>query len=326
MVSANPPATAMTQGIARIAVLIPCYNEAATIAKVVGDFKATLPTATIYVYDNNSNDATVERAREAGAVVRSEPRQGKGHVMRRMLADVEADVYVMTDGDDTYDATAAPAMVTKLIDEGLDIVAGKRDASQAGPAAYRPGHVLGNRLLTGLTAAIFAVRLQDMLTGYRVMSRRFVKSFPFTSTGFAIETELTIHAVRMLIPVIEVPTRYKERPAGSVSKLSTFRDGWRILWTIAFFVRKERPLLFYGLFFLFMGGLSLLLGLPVVADFFRTGKVDRLPTAVLSTGMMMVAFLGLACGIILDTVTRGRWELKRIAYLKFHGPQELRKP
>jgi glycosyltransferase involved in cell wall biosynthesis len=316
----------MTQETAKIAVLIPCYNEESTIAKVIRDFHAALPAATIYVYDNNSRDDTVARAVEADAVVRKEARQGKGHVMRRMFADIEADIYVMTDGDDTYDATDAPKMVDKLIDEGLDIVAGKRDATQAAGVAYRPGHVLGNRLLTGLTAMMFSVKLQDMLTGYRVMSRRFVKSFPFTSTGFAIETELTIHAVRMLVPVAEVPTRYKERPEGSTSKLSTFRDGWRILWTIAFFVRKERPLLFYGAFFLFMAAFSLLLGLPIVAEFFRTGLVDRLPTAVLSTGMMMVAFLGLACGIILDTVTRGRWELKRIAYLEFPGPQELHKP
>jgi glycosyltransferase involved in cell wall biosynthesis len=311
----------MTQQLSTIAVLIPCYNEESTIAKVVRDFHAVLPDAEIFVYDNNSSDATAARARNAGAIVRSEPRQGKGHVMRRMFADVEADIYIMVDGDDTYDALDAPKMVNMLVDRSLDIVAGKRDASQAEGIAYRPGHVLGNRLLTGLTAILFSVKLQDMLTGYRVMSRRFVKSFPFTSTGFAIETELTIHAVRMLVPMAEIPTKYKERPEGSVSKLSTFRDGWRVLLTIAFFARKERPLLFYGTGFVFFAAFSLILGIPLVIDFFQTYRVERLPTAVLSTGMMMIAFLSLVCGIILDTVTRGRWELKRVAYLKFPGPQ-----
>jgi glycosyltransferase involved in cell wall biosynthesis len=315
----------MSEAHARIAVLIPCYNEETAIAKVVRDFKAALPAATIYVYDNNSSDATVAKAREAGAVVRSEPRQGKGNVVRRMFADIEADIYVLADGDDTYDADAAPAMVKLMVDDGLDIVSGKRVAVDAA-AAYRRGHVLGNKLLTGLTAIMFNVRLTDMLTGYRVMSRRFVKSFPFTAGGFGIETELTVHAVRMLVPMVEVPTRYKERPPGSASKLSTYRDGWRILWTIALLLRKERPLYFYGFFFLFFAAFSFTIGIPVVIEYFETGLVPRLPSAVLVTGMMMLAFLCLTCGIILDTVTRGRWELKQVAYLKFTGPRGLKLP
>ena len=221
----------MTEQAARIAVLVPCYNEDAAIATVVRDFKAALPTATIYVYDNNSKDQTVARAREAGAVVRNETRQGKGNVVRRMFADIEADVYVLVDGDDTYDAAAAPALIRKLVDEGIDIVTGQRVAT--GQAAYRPGHVLGNWMLTTLTSVMFNVKLNDLLSGYRIMSRRFVKSFPFTAEGFGIETELTVHAVRLLMPMVEVETRYKERPEGSVSKLNTYRDGLRILFTIA---------------------------------------------------------------------------------------------
>jgi glycosyltransferase involved in cell wall biosynthesis len=321
MVPALPAKAIMTQTTPRIAVIVPCYNEEATIAKVVHDFKLSLPEATVYVYDNNSKDATAAKAREAGAVVRSELRQGKGNVVRRMFADIEADIYVLTDGDDTYDAGAAPGMIATLITDGYDIVSGKREAT--GQAAYRRGHVLGNRLLTGLTSMMFNVKLADMLTGYRIMSRRFVKSFPFTTGGFAIETELTVHAVRMLVPMMEVPTVYKERPLGSMSKLSTYRDGWRILMTIALLLRKERPLFFYGAFFIFFVLFSFAIGIPVVIEYFETGLVPRLPSAVLVTGTMMLAFLCLMCGIILDTVTRGRWELKRVAYLKFPGPQEL---
>lgn len=309
----------MTEKQPKIAVLVPCYNEQATIAKVVADFRAALPDADIYVYDNNSTDATAAEATKAGARVRNENWQGKGNVVRRMFADIEADVYILTDGDDTYDAAAAPGMVQQLIDEGYDIVSGKRIAT--GSAAYRPGHVLGNHLLTGLTSIMFHVKLDDMLTGYRIMSRRFVKSFPLTSQGFAIETELTVHAVRMLVPQIEVPTTYKERPEGSVSKLSTFRDGWRILMMISLLLRKERPLFFYGVFFLIFALLSFAIGIPLVVEYMHTGLVPRLPSAVLCTGLMMVAFLCLICGIILDTVTRGRWELKRLTYLLYPGPQ-----
>ena len=309
---------------ARIAVLVPCYNEEAAIATVVRDFKAAMPSAVIYVYDNNSKDQTAARAREAGAVVRTEMRQGKGNVVRRMFADIEADVYVLVDGDDTYDAGAAPALVARLVEDGLDIVSGQRVAT--GQAAYRRGHVLGNWLLTTLTSVMFRVKLNDLLSGYRIMSRRFVKSFPFTAEGFGIETELTVHAVRLLMPMAEIETRYKERPEGSVSKLNTYRDGLRILFTIAALVREERPLVFFSTIAALLMISSLLLGTPVVLDYFHTGLVPRLPTAVLSVGFMVLGFLSLASGLILDTVTRGRWEDKRMAYLAIPGPQDLKLP
>jgi glycosyltransferase involved in cell wall biosynthesis len=323
MVSALAPKL-VTQPEPRLAVLVPCYNEEATVAKVVDDFRAALPGAEIYVYDNNSKDGTSAKAREAGAVVRSETRQGKGNVVRRMFADIEADVYILVDGDDTYDAAAAPSLIQQLIEDGLDIVSGKRIAT--GAAAYRRGHVLGNKLLTGLTSLMFKVRLGDMLTGYRIMSRRFVKSFPTAVEGFGIETELTVHAVRMLVPMAEVDTVYKERPEGSVSKLSTYRDGWRILMTIAGLTRRERPLVFYGLIFILFALFTFAFGLPVVIEYFETGLVPRLPTAVLVASTMVIACLSLVAGLILDTVTRGRWEQKRLAYLAFPGPHDLRRP
>jgi len=314
----------MTIQPARIAVLIPCYNEEATIEHVVADFRAALPTADIYVYDNNSKDRTVEVARQAGAIVRTETRQGKGNVVRRMFADIEADIYILADGDDTYDAAAAPNLARVLVAEGYDVVSGKRIAT--GQAAYRAGHVFGNRMLTGLTAMMFRVKIADLLTGYRVMSRRFVKSFPFTAEGFGIETELTVHAVRLLMPTVELDTTYKERPEGSVSKLNTWRDGFRILFTIALLVREERPLVFFSCIFLLLTIASLLVGAPVVYEYAKTGLVPRLPSAVLSTALMVLAFLSLASGLILDTVTRGRWDAKRMAYLAIPGPQGLRLP
>jgi glycosyltransferase involved in cell wall biosynthesis len=304
-----------------IAVLVPCYNEEAAIATVVKDFRAALPSATIYVYDNNSRDQTVARARDAGAVVRTEQRQGKGNVVRRMFADIEADIYVLVDGDDTYDAGASPRMITRMIADGADLLTARRVHTQA--AAYRPGHVLGNRLLTGLTALLFNVHLSDMLSGYRIFSRRFVKSFPFTAEGFAIETELTIHAVRLMMPMTEMDSRYKERPVGSVSKLNTWRDGFRILGTIGYLVREERPLLFFASVASLFAAIAVLIGAPVVSEYFHTGLVPRLPTAVLATGLMVIAFLSLTCGLILDTVTRGRWEAKRMSYLAIPGPANL---
>jgi glycosyltransferase involved in cell wall biosynthesis len=304
-----------------IAVILPCYNEEAAIGKTVRDFRASLPTAKVYVYDNNSRDRTVAVAREAGAVVRTEKRQGKGNVMRRMFADVEADIYVLADGDDTYDASVAPALIKKLVEEGLDIVTGRRVHTEA--AAYRAGHVLGNRLLTGLTAMMFNVKLGDMLSGYRIMSRRFVKSFPFTAEGFGIETELTVHAVRLMMPMAEVDTAYKERPVGSVSKLSTYRDGFKILFTIAQMLREERPLLFFSCIAFVFAAIALILGTSIVIEFVHTGLVPRLPTALLATGLMLVAFLSVMSGLILDTVTRGRWANKRLAYLAIRGPQDL---
>ncbi len=308
----------------RIAVLVPCYNEEAAIAKVVRDFAAALPGAIVYVYDNNSKDQTMARAKEAGALVRSEYRQGKGNVVRRMFADIEADIYLMIDGDDTYDSLVAPELVKLLVEGNYDIVAGQRVATAT--EAYRAGHVLGNKLLTGLTALMFRVKLKDMLTGYRVFSRRFVKSFPFTSAGFGIETELTVHAVRLLMPMVEVPTNYKERPPGSVSKLSTYKDGFKILFTIAGLVREERPLIFFSAIFLLLAAGSLVFGIPLILDYLHTHLVPRLPSAILATGLMVLAFLSLAVGLVLDTVTRGRWEAKRMAYLAIPGPNDNRVP
>jgi len=306
----------------KVAVLVPCYNEEAAIAKVVTDFRTALPRATVYVYDNNSGDQTMARAAHAGAVVRCERRQGKGNVVRRMFADIDADIYVLVDGDDTYDASAADDMVDRLVEEGVDLLTARRIHTQA--SAYRPGHIFGNKLLTGLTAMLFNVHMPDMLSGYRVFSRRFVKSFPFTAEGFAIETELTIHAVRLMMPMAEMDTAYKERPVGSASKLSTFRDGFRILGMIFYLVREERPLLFFSIQAFIFAAVSLLIGIPVVTEFLATGQVPRLPTAVLSMGLMVIAVLATTAGLILDTVTRGRWEAKRMAYLAIPGPQNFK--
>ena len=301
----------------RIAVLVPCYNEAATIDKVVSDFRAALPDATVYVYDNNSADDTVSIARDAGAIVRNEGKQGKGNVVRRMFADVEADVYVLVDGDDTYDAAAAPALVERLLGDGLDMVTGTRVASSQ--AAYRTGHRCGNRLLTGLVAFSFGSEVSDMLSGYRVLSRRFVKSFPLLSGGFEIETEMTVHGLELGMPQAEVETDYRERPEGSESKLNTYGDGIRILVTIVRMLKEERPLAFFGSICAVLALAAIVLAIPVVITFIDTGLVPRFPTAILATGMMLLAFLSLACGLILATVTRGRQELKRLRYLQIPG-------
>lgn len=296
-----------------IAVLIPCFNEDATIAKVVADFRAALPDATIYVYDNNSRDRTAEVARTAGAIVRSEVLQGKGNVVRTMFADVDADIYVLVDGDDTYDATCAPMMAAMLADNRLDLVNGSRISSQSD--AYRRGH-RGNIAITGLVAWIFGARFKDMLSGYKVLSRRFVKSFPImTSRGFEIETEITIHALELNMPTREIGTPYKERPTGSTSKLRTYRDGLHIVWAIFLMVKEERPLIFFFLLSVGFVGAALVLGIPIVATFVETGLVPRFPTAILATGLVLLGFLSLTCGLILDTVTRGRKEMKRLHYL-----------
>lgn len=305
----------------KVAVLIPCYNEEKAIAAVVRKFQAALPTALVYVYDNNSTDRTVEEARGAGAIVRAEPLQGKGNVVRRMFADVEADVYVMTDGDETYHAPSAPAMIQKLIEENLDMVVGSRLKSDTSEA-FRPGHHFGNRLLTGAVAAIFGNRFQDMLSGYRVFSRRFVKSFPAVSAGFETETELAVHALSLRMPVIEVETPYGARPEGSASKLRTYHDGLRILWMIFLLFKEEKPLAFFSLAFVLLAAISLLLATPIIITYMETGLVPRFPTAFLSTGIMILAFLSLASGVILDNVTRGRQEIKRLAYLSFPSPSE----
>ncbi len=305
------------------AVLVPCYNEERAIAKVVADFRAALPEATVYVYDNNSTDQTVAVATAAGAVVRRETYQGKGHVVRRMFNDVEADIYVLVDGDATYDAPSAPAMITKLVDDRLDMVVATRVDQEE--AAYRRGHRAGNWLLTGFVAHMFGRAFTDILSGYRVFSRRFVKSFPILSGGFEIETELTVHALELELPVGEVATPYYSRPSGSASKLSTWHDGFRILWTVLKLYRAERPLSLFGAFGMALAIMSIGLAIPIFITYVQEGLVPRLPTAVLSTGLMLLAFLSTACGLILDTVTRGRRELKLIAYLALRAPGEDRR-
>ena len=302
----------------RIAVLLPCYNEEAAIAQTVAGFRAALPSATIYVYDNNSKDRTVEVARAVGAVVRSERMQGKGNVVRRMFADVDADVYVMADGDATYDAEAAPQLVRRLIDEQLDMVVGSRVTQQ--DAAYRRGHVMGNKLLTGMLAKLFGRSFTDILSGYRVFSRRFVKSFPVLSGGFEIETEISVHALELRMPVGEVETRYFARPEGSASKLSTYSDGFRILNTIVTLYRIERPLLFFGAIGGLLALLALALGIPLAITYYHTHLVPRLPTAIMATGLIILAALCLFAGLILDTVVRGRREVRRLAYLGHRAP------
>ena len=302
----------------RIAVLLPCYNEQAAIAATVAAFRTALPQADVFVYDNNSSDRTIEVARGAGAVVRGERMQGKGHVVRRMFADIDADVYVMADGDATYDATAAPAMVRLLLDERLDMVVGARQSEVE--AAYRRGHVLGNRVFTGILAWLFGRSFSDVFSGYRVFSRRFVKSFPVLSSGFEIETEMSVHALELRMPVAEKVTSYAARPEGSASKLSTWRDGWRIAVTILTLFRIERPVLFFGAIGGLLAAVALLLAVPLIFTYLDTGLVPRLPTAVLATGLMILAFLNGFCGLILDTVVRGRREVRRLAYLALPAP------
>ena len=302
-----------------IAVLVPCFNEAAAIGKVVADFRAALPTATIYVYDNNSTDGTAGVARAAGAEVRGEYRRGKGNVVRRMFQDIEADVYVMVDGDDTYDASVAGQLVARLVDDNLDMVVGRRVETHA--AAYRAGHRLGNAVLTGLVRWLFGAKIVDMLSGYRVFSRRFVKSFPSFSREFEIETELTVHAMQMHMPVAELDTNYKERPPGSTSKLRTFRDGWRILLTITNLMRNERPLMFFSLVGALVFATALALGVPIFTRWLETGLVPRFPTAILVMGLMVIAVLCVATGLILDLVAHVRRESKRLAYLQYPAPR-----
>jgi glycosyltransferase involved in cell wall biosynthesis len=297
----------------QIAVIIPCHNEAVAIGKVIDDFRAALPNATIFAYDNCSTDDTSRVAREHGAVVRFEPQKGKGNVMRRMFADIEADIYVMVDGDDTYDASAAPELVRTLMSESVDMVTAIRD--EVATAAYRRGHRFGNWLLTSLVAYTFGNRSSDMLSGYRVMSRRFVKSFPALSAGFEIETELTVHALQLRCPIVERRTPYKERPLGSVSKLSTFRDGYRILRYIGLLVKEELPLAFFSLLAGLMILTGVILAIPLWITYLHTHLVPRLPTAVLIVGLFISALLSLVCGLILSTVTRARNEMKRLHYL-----------
>ncbi|HEX8532792.1 MAG TPA: glycosyltransferase family 2 protein [Allosphingosinicella sp.] len=314
--TASPPEASAL----RIAILLPCYNEEAAIAQTVAGFRAALPEAAVYVYDNNSSDRTRERAAAAGAIVRTERMQGKGNVVRRMFADIEADIYVMADGDSTYDPAAAPGLVQRLLDERLDMVVGARKSEVE--EAYRRGHRLGNRLFTGLLSRLFGRSFSDIFSGYRVFSRRFVKSFPALSRGFETETEISVHALELAMPVGEVMTAYGARPEGSASKLSTYRDGWRIMKTILHLFRIERPVLFYGGFAAFLAALAVVLAVPLVVTYARTGLVPRFPTAILATGLMIVSVISFAVGLILDTVVRGRREVRRLHYLSFPAPGE----
>lgn len=302
-----------------MAVCIPCYNEEVSIRKVVQDFKDALPETDVWVFDNNSTDRTVEFAREAGAAVRKEAQQGKGSVVRKMFADIEADIYVLVDGDNTYEAAAAPKLIETLVENNLDMVTGCRVSDSVG--AYRPGHKLGNWMLTGLVTTIFGKRTKDMLSGYRIFSRRFVKSFPALSRGFEIETELTVHALELRMPIADVDTIYGDRLPGSNSKLSTIRDGVRILRVIISLVKEERPFQFFGIISLFGVMVSLVLGYPIVVEFLQTGLVPRFPTAILSASIMIMAFLAFISGLILDTVTLGRREMKRLHYLSLPSIQ-----
>jgi len=302
----------------RVAVLVPCYNEAQTIGQVIDDFKRALPAAALYVFDNNSKDGTSEVARRHGAQVVHVGLQGKGNVVRRMFADVEADVYVMVDGDATYEAAAAPALVQALVDGKLDMVVGSRVSDEQ--AAYRPGHRFGNVLLTRFVGLIFGRAFDDMLSGYRVFSRRFVKSFPAQARGFETETELAVHALELRLPVREIATAYGARPEGSHSKLSTYRDGWRILMAILRLFKAERPLAFFGIGFAACLALALGLAVPLAMTYMQTGLVPRMPTAVLCASLTLLGFLLLVCGLVLDTVTQGRLEAKRLAYLRVPAP------
>lgn len=302
-----------------IAVLIPCYNEEKSVEQVVRDFRAALPEAAIYVYDNNSSDRTMDIAREAGALVYRETHQGKGNVVRRMFSDVEADVYVMVDGDATYHAPSARRMIDTLVAQNLDMVVGTRLHSQES-GAFRSGHQWGNHMLTGFVAWLFGGSFKDMLSGYRVFSRRFAKSFPALSKGFETETELVVHALSLSMPVAEIETPYFARPEGSVSKLNTYRDGWRILFTILKLLKWERPLSFFGFIGLVLALGSVILTEPLLETFLQTGLVPRFPTAILATGVMILAFLSVTAGIILDSVACGRRESKRLHYLSYRAP------
>lgn len=299
----------------RIALIVPCYNEAPTIGEVIEAFKTAIPDIQIYVYDNNSTDETIAVARKAGAHVYSVSYQGKGNVVRKMFADIDADIYVMVDGDATYDAACAPKLIQKLVDNKLDMVTGKRVSSEA--EAYRQGHRFGNKLLTGIVAKTFGKQFDDILTGYRVFSKRFVKSFPATARGFEIETELTIHSLEQRLAVAEVETPYRARPEGSESKLNTYSDGFKILKVIFLLIKEEKPLQFFSTVALLLFIASLVLAWPIFITYLETGLVPRFPTAILSTGLMLLSFLTVVSGVILDAVAQGRKELRRFQYLLY---------
>lgn len=308
---------AVSEAALAVAVIIPCFNEERAIASVVKEFRRVLPTANVYVYDNSSTDRTSDAATAAGAITRTEPRRGKGHVVRRMFADVDADIYVLVDGDNTYDPEIAPDLIKTLVKGGLDMVNCAR--KPLSDDSYRTGHRFGNRLLTSVVRQTFGKDFQDMLSGYRVFSRRFVKSFPGKSTGFEIETELTIHALDLAMPTDEVQAKYQSRPAGSESKLRTISDGLRISWLIFQLLRQERPMVVFGMAGTILAVTSIVLAYPLFVTYFETGLVPRLPTAVLSSGTMLLSSLSFVCGLILDTVTWGRRETKRMSYLGIPG-------
>ena len=303
-----------------IALLIPAYNEEKGIGSVIANFRQAIPNAQIYVYDNNSTDRTAQIARQLGAIVRQEPRQGKGYVVRRMFADINTDIYILVDADNTYEAPLAPTLVELLLHNNLDMINCARIPTTAG--AYRPGHKFGNTLLSGIVRMIFGDTFKDMLSGYRVFSRRFVKSFPAMTTGFEIETELTIHALQLEMPIMEIPCEFQNRTEGSESKLKTYSDGFLILKTIANMVRQEKPLALFSFVSFLLSSLSLILAYPIIGTYIESGLVPRLPSAILSTGLMLGALFSMACGLVLDTVTRGRHEAKRLAYLSIPPSHE----
>lgn len=301
--------------MSKVAVLIPCYNEELTIAKVVKDCKKYLPEAEIVVCDNNSTDKTAETAKKAGAKVMFEGRQGKGNAVRRMFADIDADVYVMTDGDGTYDIKAIPNLIKILQDEKSDMVVGVRKETE--DACYRSGHRGGNKVLTKIVELVLEYKLRDMLSGLRVFSKRFVKTFPAESKGFEIETELTIFALSRRLPIKEIDTNYFSRPEGSFSKLSTYKDGIRILKTIVFLIKEECPMMFFGMISLFLFLIGLGLGIPVVIEYLNTGLVPRFPTAILASSLMICSFISLLMGIVLESVDKVKKEIGRANYLKY---------
>lgn len=316
--SAHRPAPQADPVLARVAVTIPCYNEAVTIAKVIADFRAVLPDAEIYVFDNNSSDNTAQAARDAGAIVRSEQRQGKGHVVRRMFSDVEADIYLMVDGDDTYDATIAPTLVELLKRNHVDMVVGTR--ADVTKDAGREGHAFGNKLFNKIYGRLFGKQFSDIFSGYRVFTRRFVKSFPAVSSGFEIETEMSVHCSQLGIPTLERPTVYGVRPDDSESKLRTFRDGFRILGMFATLAKETRPAAFFGTIGVSLIVLATLLAAPLLATYAQTGLVPRLPTAILATGLIIMATITSVAGLILDSLARARIEAKRSVFLSFPSP------
>ncbi len=303
----------------RLAVLIPCRDEGLTIARVVEQFQEKLPEADIYVYDNRSTDDTVAQAKEAGAIVRYEPLPGKGNVVRRMFADIDADIYILVDGDNTYEVDAIHHLIDKLLNNNLDMVVGARRSAAQDKQAYRLGHRSGNLFLTGVVKLLFGAQLKDMLSGYRVFSRRFVKSFPALSSGFEIETELTVHTLELKLPFAEDYTLYGSRPPGSESKLKTLTDGWRVLGTAVLLFKEVRPFLFFSIISVFLAMVSLSLSMPIFTTYLSTGLVPRFPTAILAASIMLLAFLSFTCGLILDSVARGRREVKRMSYLSYQA-------